>query len=133
MQEVRIIAEGALVKLPSGAVQKYPIGWIGAVDPAIADVWLQYHLAATTVVERADLTAEQKRVLAAAADEIIAQVAAAEIAAAQAGVVEAGAVEAPPEAPEIDAADLGDVITQPEDNPDGTAVAPAPADKKRRR
>ena len=116
MKEVKIVADGAAVKLPSGAVQKYPVGWVGAVDPAIADVWLQHGLAETTVVEKADLTPEQKRVLAAAADEIIAQVAAAQAGIEAAEVDETTAEEVPDD-------EAGDA----EDKSDGAADSSATA------
>ncbi len=126
MKEVRIIADGAAVRLPSGAVQKYPVGWVGAVDAAIAEVWLAHGLAETTVVEKADLTPEQKLVLAAAADEIIAQVAAAQAAEVGAAEVDAAEVKTAEEVP-------ADEVGNPEAAADGAADASAPAASRRRR
>lgn len=78
MKEVRIVAEGAGVKLPSGALQMHPVGWSGAVDAAIADAWVAMGVAVAIEPETPpQLTPHQTAVLAAAADEIIAQVAAA--------------------------------------------------------
>lgn len=137
MKEVKIIADGAAVKLPSGAVQKYPVGWIGAVDPAIADVWLQHGLAETTVVEKADLTPEQKRVLAAAADEIIAQVAAAHAAEAEAAEVEAGEIDAAdleePTAEDVPDDEAGDLEDKAEGVADSSASAGNVTGSRRRR
>jgi len=128
MKEVKIIADGAAVRLPSGAVQKYPVGWIGPVDPAIADVWLQHRLAETTVIEKADLTPEQKRVLAAAADEIIAQVAAAQAAEVGAADIETAEVDETT-AEEVSGDEAGDA----DDKSDGVADSSAATSTRRRR
>lgn len=60
-------------RLPSGAVQVYPSGWTGDVDAATARDWIAAGRAIQVLPATAALTVAQTVVLAAAADEILAQ------------------------------------------------------------
>jgi hypothetical protein len=72
--EVVIIAAGAEVDLPSGAVQSYPVGWKGVVPDHIGQVWVEAALAhdVTPTVDAAGFTPRQASTLREFADNVAA-------------------------------------------------------------